>query len=301
MAYITGSNFSNISSTFTNSTAEDDTAKIEVSDIITIIINCITCPFTVLLNVLVIMAVKRRTRLQTNANILLACLAATDVLTGLTSQLSFILARLLRALRLVDVTKNINPARLFYSVVFRVLSICSCLHLMLVTCERLIAIKFTMHYEDIVTKRKIKVAVILCWIISITFHAEISFILLVVMLCIVFVASTYVMLYLETRRHQKMIKTQQMPQEEVERFAKENKALKTTVYVVGAIALCFLPMAFILIFHLLKLQSFPFPQAWIQTFAMFNSLLNPLIYCWRQTEMKKFVFRKKTQVVYPVH
>ena len=37
----------------------------------------------VLFNVMVIMAVKRRRRLQTNTNILLACLAATDALTGL--------------------------------------------------------------------------------------------------------------------------------------------------------------------------------------------------------------------------
>ena len=167
MTNLTDSNFTNISSTFTNSIAKDGTAKIKVSPMLAIIINCITCPFTVLLNVLVIMAVKRRPRLQTNANILLACLAATDALAGLTSQPSFILSSLLKALQLVGVTKN-NPFRLFYSVVMRILSICSCLHLMLVTCERLIAIKFTMRYKDIVTERKIKVAVISCWIISIT-------------------------------------------------------------------------------------------------------------------------------------
>ena len=48
--------------------------------VINLIINIMACPFTVLLNVMVIMAVKRRTRLQTNSNILLACLAATDAL-----------------------------------------------------------------------------------------------------------------------------------------------------------------------------------------------------------------------------
>ena len=44
----------------------------------------------VLFNVMVIMAVKRRQRLQTNSNILLACLAATDALTGLITQPAFI-------------------------------------------------------------------------------------------------------------------------------------------------------------------------------------------------------------------
>ena len=113
---------------------------------------------------LVITAVKKKPRLQTNANILLACLAATDALTGLVTQPSFILWK---TFELIGVT-NIDRVRIFNSNVMRILSICSCLHLMLVTCERLIAIKFTMHYEDIVTERKIKMAVILCWMFSIT-------------------------------------------------------------------------------------------------------------------------------------
>ncbi|KAL9964508.1 hypothetical protein ACROYT_G028159 [Oculina patagonica] len=78
------------SSIFTNKlvniSKEGETRNLlyEVNSIINVIINSITCPLTVLLNVLVIMAVKRRPRLQSYTNILLACLAATDVLTGLT-------------------------------------------------------------------------------------------------------------------------------------------------------------------------------------------------------------------------
>ena len=57
-----------------------------------IIINGITCPFTFILNVLVIAAVKRRPRLQSNANIMLACLAVTDALIGLIAQPLFVLS-----------------------------------------------------------------------------------------------------------------------------------------------------------------------------------------------------------------
>ena len=87
-----------------------------------------------------------------------------------------------------------------------------------------------------------------------------------------------------------------MPQEEVERFAKENKAFKTTVFVVGALALCFSPMGFTFVFYVLELQAVLSPP-WVQTLAMLNSLLNPLIYCWRQKEMRKFVFRKPQVVL----
>ena len=49
-----------------------------------------------------------------------------------------------------------------------------------------------------------------------------------------------------------MIKTQQLPLDEVDRFVKESKALKPTVYVIGAVALCFLPMGFTFLFYSMK-------------------------------------------------
>jgi len=96
MANRTGSNTTNMTiiSKFSNATMKNGIEAVAngvTNHVITVIINSITCPFTVLLNVLVIMAVKRRPRLQNNANILLAGLAATDALTGLTSQPSFVL------------------------------------------------------------------------------------------------------------------------------------------------------------------------------------------------------------------
>ena len=56
-------------------------------------------------------------------------------------------------------------------------------------------------------------------------------------------------LYRETRGHQMMIKTQQLPLEEVERFTIENKAFLTTVFVVGAVILCLLPVIIPLLFN----------------------------------------------------
>ena len=80
MAKLSGTNFTNV----TEMTAQDDTRNLEQEvSIITVIINSITCPLTVVINVLVILAVKRRRRLQSNTNILLACLAVTDAVTGL--------------------------------------------------------------------------------------------------------------------------------------------------------------------------------------------------------------------------
>ena len=166
MANLTESNLTNFPDKFSNSTVESETqnSPLNIHFIITIIINSITCPCTVLLNVLVTMAVKRRPRLQTNANILLACLAVTDALTGLASQPAF---ALWKTKQLLEFTKY-DLIRSFHNASVLILSVCSCLHLTLVTCERLLTIKFTMLYHEIVTKRKTKVAVIASWIFSIS-------------------------------------------------------------------------------------------------------------------------------------
>ena len=89
----------------------------------TIILNGIACPFTVLLNLLVIMAVKKRPNLQSNTNILLACLAVTDLLTGVIVQPSFVTWKAFYLLKNV----NITAVKEVHNLFLRVLTISSSL------------------------------------------------------------------------------------------------------------------------------------------------------------------------------
>ena len=87
-----------------------------------LIINSIACPFTVLLNVLVIIAVRKQPSLQNNTNILLSCLAVTDLLTGLLqlAQPSFVISKTFYVLKntcditAVDAVKEIHNS-VFYA------------------------------------------------------------------------------------------------------------------------------------------------------------------------------------------
>ena len=177
---------------------------------------------------------------------------------------------------------------------------------MLVTLERLLAIKFTMQYPNIITDEKMKRAVLVVWILTFILgvfrvlkmsQVVHSLSLLLTLSCILFLAFAYFVMYRETRLQQEKIKTQQLPQQEVERFNKENKALKTTVFVVGAVIFCLLPLCFCLILLVTCFCDICYTIAPVtQTCAMLNSLVNPLIYCWRQKEMRKVIFRLRTQV-----
>ena len=181
---------------------------------------------------------------------------------------------------------------------------------MVVVCERLVAIKFTFSYLYIVTKRNIMSAVSVCWIYSISCEIATELIDLgnallvapVVVSCVVFVFFSYMFLYKETLRHQKIFKRQHLPEEEVERFLEDSKALKTTVLVVSAVVLCLISSGFAVVFRGFGVDVFSFSvKSVFRTSTMFNSVLNPMIYCWRQKEMRKFVFSSSTPVVEPVN
>lgn len=102
MANLSIQNILHSTKKFSNITTESETKLNFALDatvlniILTIIFNMVVCPFTVLLNMMVIIAVKRRPRLQSYANILLACLAGTDALTGLTTQPLYSLWKILQ-------------------------------------------------------------------------------------------------------------------------------------------------------------------------------------------------------------
>ena len=302
---------SNLTNLTMNGEEKDVFSLIFIS--ITIIVNTIACPFTIGLNVLVIIAIKKRRRLQNNGNIMLACLAVTDVLTGLTSQPSFILWKTASLL-------GSDIAKVFVAIhgfCITVLSYSSALHLMMVVGEKMIAIKYPFWYPSVMTKRNMKMGVLFCWAYSSCFGMPVQLIggngavyfissSHILIVCVVFVSSSNVILYFETRRHQKMIKAHQLPQEQVDTFLKENKAFKTTVIVVGAVGICLVPgILYTVMLAIGFFQERMFflwsMDAMTRTFAMINSVLNPLIYCWRQEEIRKFVFRTSMQAVHPVN
>ena len=187
MANISSANSTNV----TNVTSrEDDTADVPsaVGFIIIIIINTISCPFTVLLNLLVLKAVKSTPRLRTNSNILLACLAVTDALTGLLGQRLFFLWKIFLFFGLSD-SGTVEGC---YTTTVIVIITASYFHLILVTLERLVAVK------------KMKRAVLVAWILAFIsgFFRVLkislvvrSFSVLLTLSCILFLAFAYFIMY----------------------------------------------------------------------------------------------------------
>ena len=214
-------------------------------------LNLGSCPVIILMNVLVIVAIKTRRRLQSTYNILLACLAVTDLAVGVVSQPLFIAQEIyfLSGASLVDY------CYLFRLIVYVLLvpNIESLLILAILSTERYVAMKYSLRYNSIVTTPKLIGVVVCGWVISaiplitslipgIRFaglSALLAYITVIPPFLVIVFCHTKV--YFISRRHMNQIKTEQLPSTTKAKFLKERKALKTTSKIIGFLFLSIMP------------------------------------------------------------
>lgn len=123
------------------------------------VIESLSCPFTVLLNALVMVAVKTKRHLQTHLNILLASLALTDLMVGLVVQPLHITTTVFHLQgKGPDEVCEIMSA---FLVSFFSFSAASLFHLALLSRERYLAIKYPFNHGTVVTKPRLMTASIL--------------------------------------------------------------------------------------------------------------------------------------------
>ena len=128
-----------------------------------IAVTAAACPLTILLNIIVIVAVKKIRELQTNSNILIASLAVADLLVGVISMpLSISVdALILRGTVSEDIICTINDITGF---VLYIACTASLFHLIFIAWERYVAIVKCMEYKVVVTKGRVKRYAGIAWI-----------------------------------------------------------------------------------------------------------------------------------------
>ena len=255
-----------------------------------IALNLGSCPIIILMNALVIVAIKARRRLQSFCNILLACLAGTDLAVGLVSQPLFIAQEIF----FLSGASVEDYCHFYTKTVFFCLfpSIESLLILALLSMERYIAMKFSLRYASLITTPRLTGVVLCSWIISVisvilrliplTYSFAVYVTVIPAISIIVFCHTT---VYLVSRRHMRRIKTEQLPSETKTKFVEERKALKTTSIIIVFLFLSFVPSLLYGIFSREIRQTNLRPL--VLSCIFLNSLLNPVIHCWRNRDLRK--------------
>ena len=257
-----------------------------------ITVNALTCPLIVLLNILVMVAVKTKQQFRTKSNIALACLATTDLVVGLVLQPLHIAREsfLLKGERsmfciITDVSKTVTLKCLLAS--FH--------HLVLMSAERYVAIKHPFAYDTKVTEVRIIMASALAWATAIIIPSQnlliatkLSKTILAVSKILLLILPLYfnVAVYKEVRRSEKQIAANQVSLQAKKKILRNKKAFYTTVIITLVLLLSHIPLNICLAI-LFSFKSRISPNLrlivlYIFTlFPVLNSLFNPLIYAVR--------------------
>ena len=176
-----------------------------------IIINSVTCPFTIAFNLLVLIAVKTKARPQHMSKIAIACLTTADLMVGVVVQpLAIPLSISILQGETSSEACSIQAASFFLG---NFLLFSSLLHLVLISVDRYFAITHPYTYGDIVTRFRILVASASAWIIAfitqinmfINPSLTISFKKPLVIASIVGIILCHVTIYRESRRHEQQM------------------------------------------------------------------------------------------------
>ena len=273
-----------------------------VTSLFSIALNLGSCPFIILMNVLVIVAVKTRRRLQSTYNILLACLAVTDLAVGVVSQPLFIA----QEIYFLSGPSQVDYCFFYKKIVFIYLVPCieSLLILALLSTERYVAMKFSLRYASIVTTPRLIGAVVCSWLISaiplISYLTQLTRstlsglpVYVTVIPAILVIVFCHTTVYFVSRRHMNQIKTQHLSSETKAKFQEERKAFKTTSVILAFLFLSYVPGILDGLLRLIDILPSNYPESQLQLLPIafscvfWNSLFNPVIYCGRNRDLRK--------------
>ena len=263
-----------------------------------IVIHTTTCPFTIVLNLLVMIAVKTKARLQSMSNMALACLALTDVMVGLVVQPLFIaqIWNIIQGETTASACSMQIASKLFNSL----FCLSSIVHLSLISVDRYIAIMRPYIYIQTVTKRRVLIATALAWTLTLIINTAVllidvemvrAIITAVVISLIAVVVFCNIIVYREAHRQEKQIAAQQVDMATKEKILSHKRAFKLTLMIITLTVISYFPGTIFVRFkeplkNVVSLGTLTSIFMVVGSLAAFNSLVNPFIYCIRLRQFR---------------
>ena len=264
-------------------------------NLLTAITNIIASPFAVVSNLLIVVAIFNNARLRTPSNLLIGCLALSDVLVGLAVQPGYITFRLMEnQLRSVPCF-----VRVIYSNAFYICCGVSFMTLTAVSYERFVAVRLQTRYNDIFSKKRVFKYMAAIWMLNVLLtslqwaginKAARGTHLFVWFLCLLVSGAANIGIILVLRRHCHQVRSQQLITENIRR-QNELKASRTVSFIVGVYLMLNTPVLFITIYHQILEQDIETNNhySWTETLAFLNSCTNPLICYWKSRQIRQGV------------
>jgi len=252
-------------------------------------------------NILIIAALQTiSTSLHLPTRPLFRCLAVTDLCVGLTAQ-----PLLVSYLMSPENSKRCYYLRILFYTIGGYFSAVSCLTLAVISIDRLLALLFGVRYRQVVTLRRVRLIVGLCWFccgsVVVVFiyseHVAQTFTSLILLLCVAASSFCYTKIYLTLRHQQNQVEVFVQRGRTTKggtplNIARYKKTVSSALWVQMTFVACYLPFAIaVTIFAITGLSTPSFDFAWdvSLSFLLLNSSLNPFLYCWKMKEVRQAV------------
>ena len=253
---------------------------------------------TLLGNSLILVALHKESSLHPPSKLLYRCLATTDLLIGLVVQ----------------------PLRVAYwmSVVHDHWSLChyaveaayitgvalcgvSLLTMMAISVDRLISLLSGLRYKEIVTLKRIYIIIASFWVLCLVASLCTIFDQRIIALCayiliplsLLISLASYTKIFRTLRNHQEQVQdhVQQQPsQPSALKMARYRKAVHSALWIQLALVVCYTPF---FVVEIVVNYSTTYSSQLVITGGMttilvyFNSTLNPFLYCWKISEVRR--------------
>ena len=308
----------NLSATVSETTAKHDSdlicspfASVNFETVSSIVPYALNAALNVLLaivatfaNSLVFAAVRHSTSIRLPSKLLLCSLVLTDLGVGLVVQPQFATFLITKIKESLDISCFFLKS---IAVTGHALACASLLTMTAISLDRYIALFFHLKYHEIVTTRRVCVVLAIIWSFALFYpftflwntalYASLN--VLFFIFCFLVISVAYIKIYRGLRhphghrvQDQAQVQAQQQAGNTLD-LAKYRRSASSMLWIYGLFILCYLPHLCVFF-----LKSFVHHNVLIEcilefcrTLVLFNSSLNPFVYCFRLPEIRAEVLR----------
>ena len=289
------SNVSHLSCFFLNVDL-DQTKDTSIAIILTCTLNAVFSLLTSTGNIIILYIICKKQELHSPPFTLLFCLSVSDLFVGLICQPCFVVYNIAELSEHFSVYCKFRITQTISSYITSGMSLVT---LSGISIDRLLALTLHLRYNTVVTVNRIVRTVSVFWIVLIMVVVLRFWISEWIIFCTLLLLSTFVVTTLSTlkifqivRRHQRQITKQQQSIEfNTITALKCRKSAVTTIFVYGLFVFFYLPFGVTMLVDSFNgyTPGVKIAYMYTGTVVFINSFLNPLVYCWRITEVRRAV------------
>ena len=259
-------------------------------------------------NSLILVALHKESSLHPPSKLLYRCLATTDLLVGLVNQPLYAAYWMSVVYEHWSFCRYARDATVISSYVLCGVSLMT---MTAISVDRLLAMLLGLRYKEIVTLRRTYIILAIVWVVCLVaglfsylnYRIGLWYRIITIPSGLVISVASYTKIFRALSRHQAQIQdyVQRQPsQPNALNMARYRKAVYNAIWVQLALVVCYVPQFIVRIVIFLsakRFSNFFFIYGMGIVILFFNSTLNPFLYCWKISEVRRAVKQTIRQAI----